>query len=501
MSRRLSLVLSIFAAGLAPATLVAPAYGAEESAPTAGNPAPVAADPTALIQPATPGGLTSDQVAARVLATSPGLRADREESIARAFAVTQARANFVPRLSGGLRYTRQSRESSPALGNLVATSPDVPAGATPTQLVALPLSFPTLVNHYDAQASLDVPLSDYALRLPQLYEAAKKDARAAELLLAANRLQEARDARVAYYDWVKARLQQRVAERALERTRLHLVDAQTALTLGTASQADVFSVEAQLANAELVLARARSASEIQGRRLSVLMHDTAPAAYEIGEDLSGPSAATPAPSPDGESLLLRRALERRLELRVISESAAGQRQRARAALAAELPRLGASGSASYARPNSRVLPPTDEFHGSWEVGVALSWSPTDILGSDAGRQATLARARQLDAQGDELVDSIALEVKSALSSLTESEVRVTTSERALTASTESHRVRRELFKNGRATSTELSDAETEWSQAQLDVVAARVDRRIAQVKLAHALGEDVELSAGSEVRS
>jgi outer membrane protein TolC len=493
-------VLSILAAGFAPATFAASAYGAGESAPAAGNPAPVAADPTPLIEPATPGGLTSDQVAARVIATSPGLRADREESNARAFALAQARASFVPRLSTGLRYARQSRESSPALGNLVAASPDVPAGATPdpAQLVALPLSFPTLVNHYEAQASLDVPLSDYALRLPQLYEAAQKDARAAELLLAAHRLQAASEARVAYYDWVKARLQHRVAERTLERTRLHLSDAQTALALGTASQADVLSVEAQLANAELALARALSATEIQGRRLGVLMHDAAPVAYEIGEDLTGPDSATPAPSPDRERLLLERALERRLELRVLSENAAGQRQRARAALAAELPRLSASGSASYARPNSRVIPPTDEFHGSWEVGVALSWSPTDLLGSDAGRQATLARARQLDAQGDELVDSIALEVKSALSSRSESEVRVKTSERALTASAESHRVRRELFKNGRATSTELSDAETEWSQAQLDVVAARVDRRIAQVKLAHALGEDVEAPAGSE---
>jgi outer membrane protein TolC len=51
-------------------------------------------------------------------------------------------------------------------------------------------------------------------------------------------------------------------------------------------------------------------------------------------------------------------------------------------------------------------------------------------------------------------------------------------------------VRRELFRNGRATSVELTDAEVQWTEAQLDVVSARVDQRVAQVKLLHATGDD-----------
>lgn len=113
---------------------------------------------------------------------------------------------------------------------------------------------------------MDVPLSDYLLRLPQL-----------------------RDARVAYYDWVKASLQHRVAERSLGRARMHLAAAQTALALGTASQADVLAVEAQVANAEYLFARAQAATQVQGGRLSVLMHEPAPIAYEIGEHLNAPA--------------------------------------------------------------------------------------------------------------------------------------------------------------------------------------------------------------------
>jgi outer membrane protein TolC len=53
-------------------------------------------------------------------------------------------------------------------------------------------------------------------------------------------------------------------------------------------------------------------------------------------------------------------------------------------------------------------------------------------------------------------------------------------------------VRRALFQNGQATSVELTDAENEWSRAQLEVIGARIDRRIAEARLTHALGEDVD---------
>ena len=52
-------------------------------------------------------------------------------------------------------------------------------------------------------------------------------------------------------------------------------------------------------------------------------------------------------------------------------------------------------------------------------------------------------------------------------------------------------MRRALFQNGRATSVELTDAETERSRAQLEAIATRIDQRIAAARLRHALGRDV----------
>ena len=44
--------------------------------------------------------------------------------------------------------------------------------------------------------------------------------------------------------------------------------------------------------------------------------------------------------------------------------------------------------------------------------------------------------------------------------------------------------------NGRATSVELTDAETDLTRARLDAINARIDLRIARVRLVHAVGRD-----------
>ena len=53
-------------------------------------------------------------------------------------------------------------------------------------------------------------------------------------------------------------------------------------------------------------------------------------------------------------------------------------------------------------------------------------------------------------------------------------------------------MRRSLFQNGRATNVELIDSEKDDSlKSRLEAINARVDLRIAAVRLTHALGRDV----------
>jgi outer membrane protein TolC len=52
-------------------------------------------------------------------------------------------------------------------------------------------------------------------------------------------------------------------------------------------------------------------------------------------------------------------------------------------------------------------------------------------------------------------------------------------------------VRRELFRNGRATSVELTDSEVELFRASLEAINARANLRSARASLLHAVGRDI----------
>jgi len=77
---------------------------------------------------------------------------------------------------------------------------------------------------------------------------------------------------------------------------------------------------------------------------------------------------------------------------------------------------------------------------------------------------------------------------SAFQERAEARVAEQTTARGLAAAEESYRTRRLLFQNGRATTVELLDAETELTRARLEAIGARIDGRVAEVRLAYAVG-------------
>src|SRR5262249_31053339 len=159
-------------------------------------------------------------------------------------------------------YTRLSDIGDQTLGSLVVapTAPadgPIPAG---TQLVNVPVVFPSLVNNYTFTAQLSVPLSDYFLRVPQSVGAAESSQRSSEHNLSATTNNTDLNARTTYYSWVRARLQVGVAQQAVETARGHLDDVQKSFNVGSASRADVLRVESSLAENQLNLVRAANSA-------------------------------------------------------------------------------------------------------------------------------------------------------------------------------------------------------------------------------------------------
>ncbi|HKO51195.1 MAG TPA: TolC family protein [Polyangiaceae bacterium] len=423
-----------------------------------------------------PNGLTADEVARRTLLSNPDVTA-KQKGVAAADAVRdQTKARFYPKLDLTARYTR--------LSDLKTTY--LPIGG---MNIASTQLFPVILDNYSLQATLAIPLSDYVLRLSNSMASANHNKSAAQLDERATRLSVARDARVAYYQWIRAQGGAYVAAKALESAQAHQQDAKNAFDAGLVSRADVLRTVSQQKTAELAVARGANNVAIATEQLRVFMVDSSRTNYQIGENILDelPPYATPTTPDAGYA----EALESRLEMRQLGESEAALRAEAAVARAGNYPRLDAQAGAIYGNPNSRYVPPEATWRGTWDASLILSWTPTNIFGATAQAKTAEARADEIAARKGALRNALHMEVSQAMNALTEATFGLTVSRENLTAASENYRVRRELYRAGKAPIIEVTDAETELTRARLEVVNSHVDVRIARVALTHALGRDV----------
>lgn len=438
-----------------------------------------------------PGGLTSDQVASRAMQTSYQAKAAESNVTAAGARADQIWANYLPRIGLTARYTRLSEFTPPSFGSggstVVTQAPAGTLNPTPT-FAAAGFSFPLVFDQYLTQATIAIPISDYFLKIGKSYTAATQQQEAAQYDVAGARAKSFSDGKVAYFTWLRARGAVTVAEQSLAVARAHLKDAENQFTVGNASKADVLRAQTSVSAAELAVERAKSGVVITERQIRIAMHSKEEEKIAPGEALDAPLA----PLPPNVKTLVSEAHTQRPEIKSIDRNADATRKLADAQNANKYPSISGFGDVTYANPNPRRFPQTSEWFPTWSVGAQITWSPNDILLGGAGAADLEARAAALDAQKAAIRDGVELEVVQAYQAALEAEVAMQTTTRQLESATEGYRVARELFNNGRGTGTTLIDAETALAQTRFEHLNARVDARIARVRLDHAVGRDVK---------
>lgn len=435
---------------------------------------------------ASAGGLSADAVAAQAVATSADVRARAAELEAAGSAVDQALAGFFPRVTLGASYTRLSEITMPALGTLVA-APGAQSGQpidVNQPLVAFGFQFPVLLNQTMLRAQLQIPLTDYLLRVAPGVEAAEASRDAARFTADATRRRIDADARVAYYTWVRARLQALVADQALETVRDHLAQARAFVTAGALPEADATRVEAQVAAAELLASRAHTLDAVLVDRLHTILHDGASGDFTIGDALS-PSLPDVTPSP---SDAVQRALDTRPELQAVASSVRAADRQAAVASAGFWPQIVGVGEVLTANPNPRFVPQQDRFDTTWSVGAALTWSPNDLGMAVPATQAAESRRDAASAQLDAMRDAVRTEVVTAWQGVRDARAALDTTTEGLRAAEATYAARRSLYAAGRATTLELLDSEIDLTRARLEALNARVDAAVASARWRFATG-------------
>jgi outer membrane protein TolC len=479
MTSRISLVLWLCAVTPAfaqpaprqPAPRPAPRPAAAPAAPAA-VPDDLAAFDRDLDTLFAGGGLTADQAASRARVASPTVRrrvAELDVAIAQRQAAELAR---VPVVSGRASYTRLSRLPPPNI-------PGIPAGSL----------FPIILDSYVAEAQLVVPLSDYLLRFPALVDTARLGVEAARINKRSSELGAGQDARVSYYEWLRARLQVLIAQRQLVQVQRTLDQVRALAEVQRLSRADLMRVEAQEAEAEQTVDQLQNLAQLREEQLRILIGAAPGEPLAVGEDIRK-DVQVPGAAPLGD--LMEAAKRQRLEFQAIDTGIAAKQRQRDAELASSLPRLSAFGVADYADPNQRVFPAQDVFKFTWSLGAQLTWTINDALIAETTKRRLAAEANELRADRQNLENGTRLEVLSAQQAVALAEHALATTQKGMAAAEESYRVRRELLNAERATAVELVDAETALTRTRIAALNARVDLRVAQAQLNHAIGNDAK---------
>ncbi|MCW5803431.1 MAG: TolC family protein [Deltaproteobacteria bacterium] len=414
-------------------------------------------------------GLTSEQAASRAAGASPAVRrraAELEAAIASAEAAELTR---VPQVSLKASYTRLSPLDPFVIG----------PGAQ--------IEF--LNNSYVGTASVGVPLSDYVLRYPKLIDAARLATQTTKISKRSSEVNAGQDARVAYYEWVRAKLQVMIARRQLTQVQTTLVQVRALAGAQRLNKADLMRVESQEASAELVLDQLQNLAQLREEQLRLLIGAHPTESLAIGEDIRHEVAAPPAQNLD---LLAATARAQRLEFRVLDTGIRAKELQRESENANRYPKLSAFLQADYARPNPRIFPQADEFNFTWAAGLQLTWSLNDNLITKTTDRRLAAETNELRADRDNLERGTRIELMAAQQAVSLAQRSLSTSQKGLVAAEESYRVRRALLAAERATAVEIVDAETELTRSRIASLNARVDLRLALTQLSHATGGDTK---------
>lgn len=480
LGRALPVCLSLAAPAAAQVIPAAPPSGLPAEAPglRAGG-QPFDPGPELMAVLAQSGGLTATEAARRAARESVEAGAKHEQVVAAQAARQRVIWQAAPRVTLTGRSVLLSEVETPTI-----EAPGFEGFA-----------FPQPRTNHSLNAGVTLPLSDYLLRTVKALRGASSNRAAAVLEERAARVTAAANAKLGYYDWVRARLQGVLAEQALVQAGAQLARMRALYAVGRTAEADLLQSEAFEAEAQLAVSQAQTQVTIAEERLRVAIGVPPGEPLSIGENVLAEFDA--ASEAKGVEELYREALAGRLEIQALMKSRAALDDLSSIEATRALPSLEAFGNFTYANPNQRIFPLRERWSSTWDAGVQLVWALNDVGTADAEASSVASQSAQLLYQQTGLERALRVEVVGALGALGQARLNVVTARQGERAAAAAYAARERLQEQGMGTALELMQAETARTQARLSLIGAHIALRVARVQLDHAVGRDVPQGWGA----
>jgi outer membrane protein len=413
--------------------------------------------------------LTLDDAIARALNASPRVAEQQAREEGARAAAEGAAAAARPQLALQAGYTRTSH---------------VDVFGIPQPDGRLRIVYPDIPDNY--RTRLDASWTLYSGgRLGKLTDAAHAEAEAAAQDLASVKADLRLEVTRAYWNAITSADAAAVVDQALGRIDAHLKDLRARLTAGLIPPHEVLAAEAQRSRQQVLVIEARHSAELalaDLRRLIVL--DPA-ARVELTTALALPDA----PAPGDLDAQITRAKASRPERAALEQRIEAAAARVAAAQASARPAVAVNGGVDYGRPNPRIFPRSDRWQDSWDVSINASWALWDGGRRAAEAGSAVAVERALRARLAEFDSLVALEIRQRRLDLDAGIAAARAAADGVRSATEARRVLGERFSAGVATSTDVLDAQVALLQAELDRTRAIAAARLAEARLARAVGQ------------
>lgn len=405
----------------------------------------------------------------------------------------QARAGFFPRLSASGSYTRldeapymDTSQFGDLFAPLMAPFEDLVANGYSSEdaLAGLQVGGADRIylgddDIYSIGLSVEQPIFTGGAIL-SAYGASKHAAEAASWN--ARRAEDVTRYEVthAYTSLVVAEAALRVMEDAVEQMRSHVSDIEAMYEEGMVLQSELMSARVRMSEIELGRNTAEHSVRLAQAALAFKMGASVDAEIVPIDRLDDGSA----PSRD-ESSWAETAIGNRPDLRAMSEAVGAADNVVSLARSGYFPQLALIGNYNWDRPNREYEP---EFYEHWSVTLALQMTIFDW--GLTGNRVKEAKSGRIQAENGLalLEEAVRLEVRQGLLEHDEAVAAVAIADAGLVQARENMRITRESFRSGAATNSDVLDAQTAQTTAEMNRLAALARLTLAEAKLELATG-------------
>ena len=344
--------------------------------------------------------------------------------------------------------------------------------------------YPDIPDNYRSRLDVQWPIYT-AGRVDAMERAARAEREAAGEDLAAARADLRLEITRAFWALVTATESDRVVRRSLESIDAHVRDLRSRLDQGLIPPNDLLSAEAQQSRQRLLAIETANQRGVSEADLQRLLGTDSAARIDPAATLEPPAP----PSIGTADALVAQAQGQRPERRALEDRAGAARERIAAARAESLPQVSIAGGYDYASPNTRIFPRSSLWEDSWDIAVNATWAIWDGGRSRADRAEAAATARAAESRVLDFDHQVAFEVRQRRLEVDSSLAAIVAAVDGVRSAREAFRVVGERFSVGVATNTEVLDAQTALLQAQLDQTRALANARLADARLARAVGQ------------